>query len=143
MSFGARAMGRAGGSRATSLTQSWPTRGVAWSFGLEKGASPTPRQQADYFRSLRLDDLVLARACAAGNERAWEHLIARHRQPLIRAAIAITGNETLGRDLADQLYAELFGLNTREGERRCPSALVSRKRIADGLAAHHAGPAPR
>ena len=42
------------------------------------------------------------------------------RQPLIRAAIAITGSEMLGRDLADQLYAELFGLNTREGERCCP-----------------------
>ncbi len=63
---------------------------------------------------------MLARACAAGNELAWEHFIAQHRQPLIRAAIAITGSETLGRDLADQLYAELYGLNTREGERRCP-----------------------
>src|ERR1700722_13597005 len=94
--------------------------GASGNFGLEVGVSPTPRQQADYFRGLRLDDLVLARACAAGSERAWEHFIARHRQPLIRAAIAITGSETLGRDLADQLYAELFGLNTREGERRCP-----------------------
>ncbi len=93
---------------------------MAWNFGLEAGSSPTSRQHADYFRGLRLDDLVLARACAAGNERAWEHFIARHRQPLTRAAIAITGRETLGRDLADQLYAELFGLNTREGERRCP-----------------------
>jgi RNA polymerase sigma-70 factor, ECF subfamily len=94
--------------------------GAFQNFGLEADASPTPRQQADYFRGLHLNDLSLARACAAGNERAWEHFIARHRQPLIRAAIAITGSETLGRDLADQLYAELFGLNTREGERRCP-----------------------
>src|ERR1700722_17840038 len=94
--------------------------GASGNFGLEVGVSPTPRQQADYFRGLRLDDLVLARACAAGSERAWEHFIARHRQPLIRAAIAITGSETLGRDVADQLYAELFGLNTREGERHCP-----------------------
>jgi RNA polymerase sigma-70 factor (ECF subfamily) len=93
---------------------------AAWNFGLEASVSPTPRQQADYFRGLHLDDLVLARACAAGNERAWENFIARYRQPLIRAAIAITGSETLGRDLADQLYAELFGLSTREGERRCP-----------------------
>jgi len=93
---------------------------AAWNFGLAAGANATREQQADYFRGLRLDDLVLARACATGNERAWEHFIARHRQPLIRAAIAITGSETLGRDLADQLYAELFGLNTREGERRCP-----------------------
>jgi len=94
--------------------------GAFRNFGLEVGVSPTPQQRADYLRGLRLDDLVLARACAAGNERAWEHFIAQHRQPLIRAAIAITGSETLGRDLADQLYAELFGLNTREGERRCP-----------------------
>jgi RNA polymerase sigma-70 factor (ECF subfamily) len=94
--------------------------GAFRNFGLEVGVSPTRQQRADYLRGLRLDDLVLARACAAGNERAWEHFIAQHRQPLIRAAIAITGSETLGRDLADQLYAELFGLDTREGERRCP-----------------------
>jgi RNA polymerase sigma-70 factor (ECF subfamily) len=92
----------------------------AQNFGLETGVAATPRQQAEFFRGLRLNDLVLARACAAGNEHAWEHFIAQHRQPLIRAAIAITGSETLGRDLADQLYAELFGLNTRDGERRCP-----------------------
>jgi RNA polymerase sigma-70 factor (ECF subfamily) len=94
--------------------------GTAWNFGLAEGAAPTQRQQAAFFRGLYLGDLVLARACAAGNERAWEHFIAQHRQPLIRSAIAITGSETLGRELADQLYAELFGLNTREGERRCP-----------------------
>ena len=94
--------------------------GAAQNFGLEIGASATPQEQAAFFRGLFLGDLVLARACAAGNERAWEHFIARHRQPLIRSAIAITGSETLGRELADQLYAELYGLNTREGERRCP-----------------------
>jgi RNA polymerase sigma-70 factor (ECF subfamily) len=63
---------------------------------------------------------VLARACAGGNERAWERFIALYRQPLLRAAIAITGNESLGRELADGLYAELYGLTVREGERRCP-----------------------
>jgi RNA polymerase sigma-70 factor (ECF subfamily) len=94
--------------------------GTAWNFGLSEGAAPTERQRAAFFRGLCLGDLVLARACAAGNERAWEHFVARCGQPLIRAAIAITGSETLGRDLADQLYAELYGLNTREGERRCP-----------------------
>ena len=94
--------------------------GAALNFGLEPGVAATRREQAAFFRGLCLDDLVLARACAAGSERAWEQFIAQYRQPLIRAAIAITGSETLGRDLADQLYAELFGLKTREGERRCP-----------------------
>ncbi len=94
--------------------------GAAFNFGLESGVNATFRQQSEFFRVLRLDDLVLSRACATGNENAWQHFIAQYRQPLIRAAIAITKNEMLGRDLADQLYAELFGVNTREGERRCP-----------------------
>jgi RNA polymerase sigma-70 factor (ECF subfamily) len=94
--------------------------GTTWNFGLAEGTVAARPEQASFFRGLCLGDLVLARACAAGNERAWDYFIARHRQPLIRAAIAITGSETLGRDLADQLYAELYGLNTREGERRCP-----------------------
>jgi RNA polymerase sigma-70 factor (ECF subfamily) len=46
--------------------------------------------------------------------------MAIYGQPLTRAAIAISGSETVGRDLADAFYAELYGLNTREGERRCP-----------------------
>ncbi len=97
--------------------------GTAQNFGLAEApdANPaTPKQQAAFFRNLCVADLALARACARGNERAWEHFIAVYRQPLTRAAIAITGSETLGRDLADQLYAELYGLNVRDGERRCP-----------------------
>lgn len=97
--------------------------GTAQNFGLDEAANTTaatPKQQAAFFRCLCINDLVLARACACGNERAWEHFIAVHRQPLTRAAIAITGSQTLGRDLAEQLYAELYGLNEREGQRRCP-----------------------
>ena len=92
-------------------------------FGFAEGsdaAAVTKQQQAAFFRGLCIADLVLARACARGHERAWEHFIATYRQPLIRAAIAITGSETLGRELADQLYAELYGLNVRDGQRRCP-----------------------
>jgi RNA polymerase sigma-70 factor, ECF subfamily len=77
-------------------------------------------QQAAFLRALKLPDLLLAQACARGIERAWERFITLYRQPLTRAAIAITGSEILGRDLADALYAELYGLNTREGSRRCP-----------------------
>ena len=47
---------------------------------------------------------------------SWRNM----RQPLTRAAIAISGSETVGRDLADAFYAELYGLNTRDGERHCP-----------------------
>lgn len=100
--------------------------GSAQSLGFPDGTTPAPRQPpaasqpAEFFRGLRLDDLVLAHACAAGNERAWERFIALYRQPLTRAAIATTRSETLGRELADQLYAELYGLAERGGQRRSP-----------------------
>lgn len=94
--------------------------GTAQNFGLPASAPASKNQQEAFFRALCVGDLALARACARGNERAWEHFVAVYRQPLTRAAIAITRSETLGRDLAEQLYAELYGLNERDGERRCP-----------------------
>ena len=97
--------------------------GTARNFGLTEisGATQvTRKQQQAFFAGMCIGELALARACARGNERAWEHFIATYRQPLTRAAIAITGSETLGRDLADQLYAELYGLSVRDGQRRCP-----------------------
>ena len=96
--------------------------GMVGNFGLGSGlsAEATPAQQAAFFSTLRIADLVLARACAAGSERAWERFQALYREPLLRAGIAITGNESLGRELADGLYAELYGLTARDGQRRCP-----------------------
>ena len=94
--------------------------GSTKNFGLAPEAPASHRQQVAYFRSLRLADLVLARACAAGNEQAWARFVALYEQPLIRAAVAITGSETEGRDLAGQLYAELYGLSMRDRARRCP-----------------------
>jgi RNA polymerase sigma-70 factor (ECF subfamily) len=94
--------------------------GMGQNFGLDPGAEVTNEQQAAFFRGVKLADLVLAKGCAAGNGRAWEHFMATYSQPLTRAAIAISGSETVGRDLADAFYAELYGLTTRDGERRCP-----------------------
>jgi RNA polymerase sigma-70 factor (ECF subfamily) len=98
------------------------SEGLSQNFGQAAGETASHQAQAAFYRGLKLGDLVLARACAAGNERAWERFVAMYRQPLVRAAIAITRSETLGQELADQLYAELFGLTTRDGERRCPLA---------------------
>jgi RNA polymerase sigma-70 factor (ECF subfamily) len=89
-------------------------------YGLADGSRASREQQAAYLRGLKLADLALARACAAGDERAWERFVALYRQPLVRAAIAITGSESLGHELADQLYGELFGLTERDGARKCP-----------------------
>jgi RNA polymerase sigma-70 factor (ECF subfamily) len=98
--------------------------GAAQHYGMSPdllaGSIPSRQQQATFFHGLKLADLVLAQACVQSNERAWEHFLALYRQPLERAAIAITGSVSLGRDLADQLYGELYGMTTRDHESRCP-----------------------
>ena len=83
-----------------------------------RGSTPTEREVSRYLESLHLDDLALACACSAGTNEAWEHFIATHRPALYRAASAIAGER--GRELADSLYGELFGLEERGGNRRSP-----------------------
>jgi RNA polymerase sigma-70 factor, ECF subfamily len=78
---------------------------------------PDSRQLDRYLASLHLEDLALACACAEGLEPAWEHFMREFRPALYRAADAIApGGDA--RDLADSLYAELYGLAARDGERR-------------------------
>lgn len=94
--------------------------GIRQNFGLPSGINASSDQQIGFFRSVKLSDLVLAQACAEGSERAWEHFMAVYGSQLTRAAIAISQSETVGRDLADAFYAELYGLTTRDGQRKCP-----------------------
>jgi RNA polymerase sigma-70 factor (ECF subfamily) len=75
------------------------------------------RQLERYLSSLHLDDLALACACAAGDEQAWEHFVLEQRPLLYRAADALDSGGG-ARDLADSLYADLFGLGERAGERQ-------------------------
>jgi RNA polymerase sigma-70 factor (ECF subfamily) len=70
-----------------------------------------------FLGSLRLEELVLARACAAGNERAWEVFLTRYRATLYDAAYKIAREESAARELADSLYAELYGVSERGQER--------------------------
>jgi RNA polymerase sigma-70 factor, ECF subfamily len=73
---------------------------------------------AQLHRSLRLEDLALARACAQGSEAAWDCFLNRYRQKLYDAAAAIAKEESAARELADSLYAELFGTReTEDGQR--------------------------
>ncbi len=66
---------------------------------------------------LHAQDLALALGCADGHETAWEHFVLTYRPELYRAARAMT-DEATGRELADSLYADLFGLTEQHGVRR-------------------------
>ena len=70
-----------------------------------------------FLLTLRVEELALARACAAGNDSAWELFLIRYREKLYQSALRIAREDSAARDLADSLYAELYGTNTRNGER--------------------------
>src|SRR5262245_37884790 len=81
------------------------------------GADLRGRDAERYLRSLHLEDLALACACALGDAAAWDHFVLEMRPGLYRAADALDRSGAL-RELADSLYAELFGIDERGGTRQ-------------------------
>jgi RNA polymerase sigma-70 factor len=87
------------------------------------GASPDPREVEAYLKSLHLEDLALACACTEGIEKAWDFFIAHFRQDLRHAASAMLRasgrpDDVRAEELADSLYAELYGLRSTGGGQR-------------------------
>jgi RNA polymerase sigma-70 factor, ECF subfamily len=80
-------------------------------------ASPDSRALQAYLDSLHAADLALACACGEGDAAAWDFFMAQYRPELYRAGRAIAGEST-GRELADSLYAELYGLREVDGRRK-------------------------
>jgi RNA polymerase sigma factor (sigma-70 family) len=78
------------------------------------GSAPDRREVVRFASTLHLEDLALATACAEGHDAAWEHFIRELRPGLYRAADALDSTGA-ARELADALYADLYGL---QGERR-------------------------
>jgi len=89
-------------------------RSVAHRFG---DTSPSEKAIDAYLETLNAADLALACACSDGNPAAWDHFVAQFRPELYRAARAIAG-EANARELADSLYADLYGLRESEGSRK-------------------------
>src|SRR3954447_12571217 len=79
---------------------------------------------ATFLSGLKLDELALAHGCVAGDQHAWDVFLTRYRESIYQSARSVTRSESLGRELADSLYAELYGLGAEEG-RRSKLALYS------------------
>jgi RNA polymerase sigma-70 factor (ECF subfamily) len=71
----------------------------------------------ELYASLKVEELALARACASGHEHAWEVFLTRYREKLYDIAGYITKESSTARELADSIYAELYGTATRDGQR--------------------------
>jgi len=82
---------------------------------LPAGASQS--EVLELLTKLRVEELALARSCARGNEAAWEIFLNRYREKLYNAAHSIAREDSVARDLADSLYADLYGTRTTDGRR--------------------------
>jgi RNA polymerase sigma-70 factor (ECF subfamily) len=85
-----------------------------------------------FLLSLRVDELALARACAAGINSAWEIFLTRFREKLYLSALRVAREDSAARELADALYADLYGTTTREGLRVSKLASYSGRGSLEG-----------
>jgi RNA polymerase sigma-70 factor, ECF subfamily len=101
---------------SASVEHRFPESGVPNPESRVTGAADAEEIEA-FVRSLHVEDLALACACRAGHERAWEHFIRELRPSLYAAARGVVRGGSAN-DLVDSLFADLYGLTGRDGERR-------------------------
>ena len=116
--------------QAEAMCARWGLSQEAFAEGLRRSAGkrfgveqPDPSEVEAYLKSLHLEDLALACACGEGNEKAWEFFIAHFRQDLRNAASAMLrasgrADDARAEELADSLYAELYGVRSSADGRR-------------------------
>lgn len=93
------------------------------SFYRRFGADATTLTHADGVRfldSLHVADLALAIGCRDGDADAWRHLVSTYRTPVDAFARTVLGNSSRTSEIADSLWADLYGLRSSDGARRSP-----------------------
>lgn len=73
-----------------------------------------PQTINDFFDSLYAEDLCLIAACERGDQFAWNDLVEKFGPTVRSAARSVSGNEEAAEDLAQSIWAELYGLRARE-----------------------------
>jgi RNA polymerase sigma factor (sigma-70 family) len=111
---------------AQSKAGRWGLSRERFSASLERSAEKrlssgilSPEMLDEYFGALHLEDLALATACMEDCEPAWDHFVSTFRPYLRAAAAAVLRCSSASPeacDLADSLFAELYGLT--DGARR-------------------------
>jgi RNA polymerase sigma-70 factor len=71
----------------------------------------------DLLNQIQAEELFMAIACAAGNERAWWEFDQQHRAYLERVARHLAKTEADAQEVIDTVYVELYGTRVVDGER--------------------------
>jgi len=72
---------------------------------------------AEFIDKLQADDLCLIVACELGDQSAWTDLVERFSATVRSAARSASSNEESAEDLAQSIWAELYGLRVNDDGR--------------------------
>ncbi|MEO7658148.1 MAG: hypothetical protein ABIV48_00920, partial [Pyrinomonadaceae bacterium] len=84
------------------------------------GASAEALSEKDvreFLDHLQADDLFMALACSAGNERAWWEFDQQHRAYMERVARHLAKTDIDAQEVIDSVYVELYGTRIVDGVR--------------------------
>ena len=110
-----RLLARASDNRSLTRESLAPRISAAVEKYLLRDAPKTPRDEiAKFIDDMQADDLCLIIACERGDEGAWTDLVERFTPTVRSAARSASSNEDAAEDLAQSIWAELYGLRTRK-----------------------------
>lgn len=110
-----RLLTRAGDKRSLSRDVLLPRITAAVEKYLLKNDPATPDSDISKFiDEMQADDLCLIIACERGDESAWTDLVERFTATVRSAARSNSSNEDAAEDLAQSIWAELYGLRVRK-----------------------------
>lgn len=111
----ARLLTRAGDSRSLARDSLAPRISAAVEKYLLKNDPNTSKAEISKFiDEMQADDLCLIIACESGDENAWNDLVERFTATVRSAARSASSNEDAAEDLAQSIWAELYGLRTKK-----------------------------
>lgn len=115
----ARLIARAADSRSLTADVLSPRVSAAVEKYLLRDEPNTPAADINKFMDeMQADDLCLIVACEQGDENAWNDLVERFTTTVRSAARSVSSNEDAAEDLAQSIWAELYGLRIRDDGRR-------------------------
>jgi len=84
---------------------------------LRDNPNTTATEIEEFIGGMQADDLCLILACEQNDEKAWSELVERFTPTVRSAARSASSNEDAAEDLAQSIWAELYGLRNRKDGR--------------------------
>ena len=110
-----RLLARCGDDRKLGVANLVPRiRGAVEKYLLRDDPHVAPGAIDDFIDKLQADDLCLIVACENGDQAAWSDLVERFQATVRSAARSASSNEEGAEDLAQSIWAELYGLKVSD-----------------------------